>query len=116
MGIRRPGTVARNTAGRGWRYPQPIWPLPAASVSCRGMANVRVLVLLLALVVPGLALPGLARADIYRYVDADGVEHYTNIQPSGRGWQRVVKTGSGSAVRGRGGRAGGGAVRAPDPE
>jgi soluble lytic murein transglycosylase-like protein len=74
------------------------------------MKNVRALVLLLAL-----ALPGPALADIYRYVDANGVEHYTNIQPSGRGWQRVVKTGGNSVVRGRSGRAGG-AVRAPDPE
>jgi len=73
------------------------------------MKNVRVSVLLLAL-----ALPAPALADIYRYVDANGVEHYTNIQPSGRGWQRVVKTGGNSAVRGRGSR--GGNVRAPDPE
>lgn len=59
-----------------------------------------------------LALPGTALADIYRYVDADGVEHYTNIQPTGRGWQRIVKTKDG-ASRSRGVR---GAVGAPDPE
>jgi hypothetical protein len=75
------------------------------------MVHVRVFVLLLAL-----ALPSTALADIYRYVDADGVEHYTNIQPSARGWQRIVKTGGNSVIRGRGGRAGGGVVRPPDPE
>lgn len=74
------------------------------------MAHVRVLVVLLALVLPSTAL-----ADIYRYVDANGVEHYTNIQPSARGWQRVVKTGGNSVVRGRSGRTGS-VVRAPDPE
>jgi soluble lytic murein transglycosylase-like protein len=31
-------------------------------------------------------------ADIYRYVDADGVVHYTNIQPNGSGWRRVYRT------------------------
>ena len=75
------------------------------------MVHVRVFVLLLAL-----ALPSTALADIYRYVDADGVEHYTNIQPSARGWQRIVKTGGNSVIRGRGGRTGGGVVRPPDPE
>jgi hypothetical protein len=49
--------------------------------------------------------PGPAAADIYRYVDGDGVEHYTNIQPSGRGWQRVLRTGNGGG--GRGARSGG---------
>lgn len=78
------------------------------------MAHVRVFVVLLALVVPSLAPPSTALADIYRYVDANGVEHYTNIQPSARGWQRVVKTGGNSVVRGRGAR--GSVVRAPDPE
>jgi soluble lytic murein transglycosylase-like protein len=78
------------------------------------MAHVRVWSLLLALALPSAALPGAARADIYRYVDANGVEHYTNIQPSSRGWQRVVKTGGNSVVRGRAAR--GGVLRAPDPE
>lgn len=73
------------------------------------MAHVRVWSLLLAL-----ALPSTALADIYRYVDANGVEHYTNIQPSSRGWQRVVKTGGNSVARGRAAR--GRTVRAPDPE
>jgi soluble lytic murein transglycosylase-like protein len=48
-----------------------------------------------------LAVPAGARADIYRYVDADGVEHYTNIQPNGRGWQRVLRTAGGSKRAGR---------------
>lgn len=77
------------------------------------MVPVRVLALL-ALVI-ALALPSIALADIYRYVDAEGVEHYTNIQPSGRGWQRIVKSSNKNVIRGRGGRTGG-AVRAPDPE
>jgi len=39
-----------------------------------------------------LATPGLAAADIYRFVDKDGVEHYTNVQPkTRRGWKRVYK-------------------------
>ena len=51
-------------------------------------------------------LPAVAAADIYRYVDGNGVEHYTNIQPKSRGWQRVLRTGkagakSGARVRGR---------------
>ncbi|HTL36094.1 MAG TPA: lytic transglycosylase domain-containing protein [Kofleriaceae bacterium] len=46
-------------------------------------------------------MPAGARADIYRYVDADGVEHYTNIQPNGRGWQRVLRTAGGSKRAGR---------------
>jgi len=55
-------------------------------------------------VVLGLCLFGLpeaAAADIYRYVDSSGVEHYTNIQPRGRGWQRVLR-GRDNARTGRG--------------
>jgi soluble lytic murein transglycosylase-like protein len=65
-----------------------------------------------------LAVAPHARADIYRYVDQDGVEHYTNIQPNGRGWQRVLRTG---AAR-RSAQAGAVAVRGnnlltpPDPQ
>lgn len=33
-----------------------------------------------------------ANADIYRYVDRDGVAHYTNIRPKGGGWKKVLKT------------------------
>jgi soluble lytic murein transglycosylase-like protein len=56
-----------------------------------------------------------ARADIYRYVDKNGVEHYTNVQPSAKGWQRIIRSPS-TAPRARavGGRAS--SVRAPDPE
>lgn len=38
-----------------------------------------------------LASPLPAAADIYRFVDRNGVEHYTNIQPAGRGWQRIYR-------------------------
>jgi soluble lytic murein transglycosylase-like protein len=51
--------------------------------------------------------PHPAAADMYRYVDAEGVEHYTNIQPQGRGWQRVLRTRDGAS------RAGGKAARPP---
>jgi soluble lytic murein transglycosylase-like protein len=58
-------------------------------------------------------LPQRARADIYRFVDRDGVEHYTNIQPNARGWQRVLRT---SNAR-RGPRANvAGTVMPPDPD
>lgn len=63
------------------------------------------------------ALPSPGLADIYRYVDRDGVEHYTNIQPQARGWQRVLRTRkSSSSRRMRGASVGrGGSTRAPDP-
>jgi soluble lytic murein transglycosylase-like protein len=38
-----------------------------------------------------LCAPRGARADISRYVDRDGVEHYTNYTPSGSGWQRIYR-------------------------
>ena len=42
--------------------------------------------------IAALATPGLAGADIYRFVDKDGVEHYTNVRPkTKRGWRRVYK-------------------------
>lgn len=62
-------------------------------------------------VLAGPAAP--ARADIFRYVDKDGVEHYTNIQPSNRGWQRIIRT-PGTAPRARA--SGRGSLRAPDPQ
>lgn len=46
---------------------------------------VRVMSLLLALCVPS----SLALADFYRFVDRNGDVHYTNVQPSGPGWQRL---------------------------
>lgn len=39
-----------------------------------------------------MGLPAPAAADIYRFIDRNGVEHYTNIQPAGRGWQRIYKS------------------------
>ncbi len=48
-----------------------------------------------------------AAADIWSYTDANGVIHFTNIEPSGahrRKWKRTYKTGPGkaSAIRGSG--------------
>ena len=61
-------------------------------------------------------LPSPGRADIYRYVDRDGVEHYTNIQPQARGWQRVLRTRkSSSSRRMRGASVGRNSTRGPDP-
>lgn len=38
----------------------------------------------------GLFAPGSARADIWEFVDAEGVAHYTNTPDGGRPWKRVV--------------------------
>jgi hypothetical protein len=57
----------------------------------------------LAMLVLVLLSPAVGAADIYRSVDANGVEHYTNIQPRGRGWQRVLRTGNTAPGRGRSG-------------
>ncbi len=47
------------------------------------------------LVVATLCAPrSIALADIYSFVDRDGVVHYTNVQPSNRGWQRLYHDGS----------------------
>jgi hypothetical protein len=52
-------------------------------------------------------LAGSAAADVYRYVDAEGVVHFTNSKPRGkdrRKWKRVMKTdpGYGKAAARRG--------------
>jgi soluble lytic murein transglycosylase-like protein len=47
-----------------------------------------------------LALP--AHADIYSYIDADGVVHFTNMSRPGKKWKRVMKTGPGKAAAPRG--------------
>ena len=57
--------------------------------------------------------PLVAHADIYRYVDKDRVEHYTNIQPNGPGWQRVLRTSSPRRARAQRGST---LLAAPDPE
>lgn len=61
-----------------------------------------------------LALPTGALADIFRFVDRNGVEHYTNVQPGNGHWQRVYRRqrGAGGAWR-RGARRRRGA---PDPQ
>src|SRR5262245_29622549 len=49
------------------------------------------MVLVAAVVVGMLRTP--ARADIYTYTDADGVVHFTNIKPKGKGakgWKRII--------------------------
>ena len=63
-----------------------------------------------------LATAGAARADIYRYIDKNGVEHYTNIQPGGRGWQRVLKTPAAKRRPRAGGSRTASGDLAPDPE
>lgn len=58
----------------------------------------------------------IATADIYRYVDRHGVEHYTNIPPSRGGYQRIFRSSrSGRHLVGGLGR-GGKRLRPPDPE
>jgi soluble lytic murein transglycosylase-like protein len=44
-----------------------------------------------------------ARADIYSYIDRDGVVHFTNMPRRSKKWKRIMKTGPGkaSAIRGR---------------
>lgn len=52
-----------------------------------------------------LVAPAAARADIYSYVDNDGVVHFTNIKrrgKSGKKWKRVMRTGPGKASAFRG--------------
>ena len=58
------------------------------------------------------AIPSATQADIYRQVDRNGVEHYTNVQPSGRGWQRILRSRHSKSERNRPRRS----ERPPDPE
>jgi len=50
----------------------------------------------------GLLLPGEGRADIYSYIDAEGVVHFTNMPRPGKKWKRIMKTGPGKASAARG--------------
>lgn len=52
--------------------------LPAL-VSCLGL-----------LVTAAPAVP--VRADIFQFTDADGVAHYTNVQPKNNGWRRLYRS------------------------
>jgi hypothetical protein len=44
------------------------------------------------------ALSQTARADIWVREGADGVLHFTNMNPPGKGWRKVYKTGPGKAM------------------
>ncbi len=48
--------------------------------------------------------PRTVQADIYSYIDKEGVVHYTNLPRPGRKWKRVMKTGPGKASAWRGGK------------
>jgi len=37
-----------------------------------------------------LCLPASARADIYEYVDSEGVSHFTNVPETSKRWKRVI--------------------------
>ncbi len=47
--------------------------------------------------------PNSSPADIYTYIDGEGVVHFTNLPRPGKKWKRIMKTGPGkaSAPRGR---------------
>ncbi len=67
---------------------------PGAS-ACYDFGSVRGATLIAALAVALAAPAGSADADVYRYKDADGVVHFTNVKPRGSGarkWKRVMKT------------------------
>jgi len=65
-------------------------------------ARGRILYIILGLAAPLLALPGAARADIYSYIDKEGVVHYTNMPRPGKKWKRIMRTGPGKASARRG--------------
>jgi len=69
---------------------------------CRRGANLQ-LPLALAGLLATLLPSARAAADIYSYIDRDGVVHFTNIPRRDKKWKRVMKTGPGkaSATRGR---------------
>lgn len=52
---------------------------------------------LLGVLLAGVVSATPAHADIYSYIDQDGVVHYTNIPRPGRHWKRVMRTGPGKA-------------------
>lgn len=53
-----------------------------------------------------------ARADIFQFTDADGVVHYTNVQPRNNGWRRLYRSDDAP----RASRSSSVVPRAPDPE
>ena len=46
--------------------------------------------------------PSVSQADIYSYIDAKGVVHFTNMPRPGKKWKRIMKTGPGKAAARRG--------------
>ncbi|MFH1130315.1 MAG: DUF4124 domain-containing protein, partial [Pseudomonadota bacterium] len=44
-----------------------------------------------------LCIPTVCWADIYTFVDKEGVVHFTNRPRPGRKWKRIMKTGPGKA-------------------
>lgn len=63
-----------------------------------------ILLPLLVLLATLTSLPRVAQADIYSYIDKEGVVHYTNMPRPGKRWKRVMKTGPGKASAWRGGK------------
>ena len=53
------------------------------------MRALRLPLLLLALAVPAVSWPGTGSAEIYEYVDDDGVSHFTNLPSRGKGYRRI---------------------------
>ena len=45
----------------------------------------------LVLAAAAMLAPTGARADIYQYTDAEGVQHFTNVRPRSRGWRLVIR-------------------------